>query len=455
MDTTIKTLKQAIFEKAKTIGFTESELYFTRSESFSVSIRKGEIEEYKNSIPQGISFRGTFEGKTGYAFSERVDESIIEVLLNTAKENALIKESSAEPLFKGSEHYPTVDELSEKLAETSVPEKIEMAKKIEQLADNSDPRIKGVDYAVVASGRSETYITNSFGLELYHESGSGVAAVGVRAVEGESTKVAYEYWSGKDFGDFSAEKLVKKVVKKVTDKLGAKSIPSGAYEVVLKNEVVKDILSVVVNNFYAEKVQKGLSLLAGKLGEKVASEKLTICDNVKHDLSLTAVPFDSEGVATLDKVVIEKGILKTFLYNQKSALKEKKQSTGNGFKGSFKSSVDTSINNFFIEAGEVSFDNMIEAIENGILITDVQGLHAGVNAISGDFSLQANGFLIQGGRISKPVEQITIAGNFYDLLKDIEVIADDLYFSPFSSIGTPSMLVKNITVSGNGNGNGE
>ena len=444
----IKAFKTLVFDKAKERGFTEYEIYFAKSESFSVKVRKGQIEEYKNAAPSGLSFRGTYGERTGYAYTERFDEAAATLLVESAKENAIVKEEEAEPLFTGSESYPEIKTLSPKLGEITDAQKIDWAKEMENFAYAADPRVVGVDTAIVLSGVAEKYIANSHGLELYHQSGSGAGYVVVRLTENGSTKLDFDIWAGRDFSTINTQKVAKTAVRKAVRRLGAGSVPSGDYDIVLKNEVVKDILGSVVGNFYAENAQKGLSLLKGKVGTQIAVPELTIRDNILHPLSLNAMPFDSEGVAICDKTVVENGVLKTFLYNQKSARKENRESTGNGFKASYKSSVGTSINNFFIEAGKQSLNEMISKITKGIIITELAGLHSGISSVSGDFSIQAEGFLIENGVQGRPVEQITIAGNFYQLLHDIVGIADDLYFDPFSSIGTPSLWVKNIKVSG-------
>ncbi|MGN1230969.1 MAG: metallopeptidase TldD-related protein, partial [Anaerotignum sp.] len=149
-----------------------------------------------------------------------------------------------------------------------------------------------------------------------------------------------------------------------------------------------------------------------------------------------------------NKAVIEKGVLKTLLYNRASAKKDGVQSTGNGFKAGLTGSVKTGCTNFYLEKGEISREDLFRRMGNGLFITSLMGLHAGTNAVSGDFSLSAEGFRIEGGQIGKPVEQITIAGNFYHLLEGIEELADDLYFGS-AGIGSPSVLLRSLDIAGN------
>ena len=194
-------------------------------------------------------------------------------------------------------------------------------------------------------------------------------------------------------------------------------------------------------------MQKGFSLLKNKIGEHIASSNITIIDNPLLENGFATTAFDSEGVATFRKNVVESGVLKTYLYNLKSAAKDNTVSTGNGFKSGFKGAVSTSTTNFYIENGTVDFDKMAEEMHNGLYITDVAGLHSGASAISGDFSFAAEGFKVENGKITTAVNQITIAGNFYNILNNIAIVGNDLKFNS-SAIGSPSLMIKDISVGG-------
>jgi PmbA protein len=217
--------------------------------------------------------------------------------------------------------------------------------------------------------------------------------------------------------------------------------------VVIKNEVLADILECFSGCFFAESVQKGFSMLKGKVGEAIASDKVSIADEPLLESGYATTAFDSEGVASYNKLVVENGKLVTYLYNLKSANKDGVKSTGNGFKSSYKDTVSTAVTNFYIKPAEKSYDELVAELGNGLIITEVAGLHSGANGITGDFSLAASGFLVENGKVIRPVEQITVASNFFDMLKDIEEIGSDLYFSS-SAVGAPSVIVKNINISG-------
>ncbi|MCL2286171.1 MAG: TldD/PmbA family protein, partial [Firmicutes bacterium] len=160
--------------------------------------------------------------------------------------------------------------------------------------------------------------------------------------------------------------------------------------------------------------------------------------------------FDAEGVATQNKAIIENGVLKTLLYNTKSAEKDGVKSTGNASKAGFGGAIGTGTTNYYLVPGEKSYDELVQGLEKGVIITEMAGLHSGVNAVSGDFSVSAEGYFVENGKIVKPVEQITVAGNFYELLKNIETVGSDLRFHSLGSggIGMPSVLVNGLSIAG-------
>ena len=190
-----------------------------------------------------------------------------------------------------------------------------------------------------------------------------------------------------------------------------------------------------------------LEIFTDKEGEIIASDVVTIVDDPLLDNGFASTPFDDEGVATYKKELVSKGELKTLLHNLKTAYKAGCKSTGNGFKYSYASPVSISPTNLYIEKGEKSLEELMEEVGEGILITELAGLHSGANSITGDFSLAAKGFYIENGKKSYPVEQITIAGNYFYMLKDIEEVGNDLKF-PMSSIGSPSVKIKEISIAG-------
>ncbi len=200
--------------------------------------------------------------------------------------------------------------------------------------------------------------------------------------------------------------------------------------------------------FFAERVQKGLSLLTGKLDQPIASRSITILDDPFEADNPRA--FDAEGVPSVRTTVVENGVLKSYLYNLKSAKKDGVASTSNAGRAGAAGPVNTSPSNFYIVKGEKSFDALRTMLNNGLIITELSGLHAGLNPISGDFSLIAKGLLVENGEVVRSVDQITVAGNFLTMMQGIEEVGADLRFGPpgFGRIGSPSLLIGKLIVSG-------
>ncbi|MDR1687310.1 MAG: TldD/PmbA family protein [Clostridiales bacterium] len=441
--------KDLVFEKAKRAGFTDYEIYYEKGNAFLAKIYNGEVKEFKNAKSAGLSFRGNYNGKTGYSYTAKIDADAAEFLIESAKSGAAVIDEEKETIYAGSEKYIQLED--EKVSEMPAAEKIEKAKVMEKAAYGEDARIKQVPHAAVGNSEGEIHIFNSAGLNLSRKSNIAYAYVYAQAEENSQTKMGWDIFAGKDFTGFDEVGLAKKAVKNAVVMLGARDVKTGKYPVIFENKIAADLIAVYSGIFFAENVQKGFSLLGGKIGEKIASDIFTLNDYALCDKSLSQIPFDSEGVAAYNKAVIKNGILETYLYNLKSAARDNTVSTGNGFKGSYKSPVTTACLNFFVSPGETTEDELLEKMVDGIYVNGLAGLHSGTNAVSGDFSLKADGFIVQGGKISYPIEQFTVAGNFYELIKNIKGIADNLFFDlpgGGGTFGSPSLYVGEVKVSG-------
>lgn len=443
-----KELLKKLIEEGKNEGFSEVEAYVQGSDSLSIEVFDGELEEYSISNSEGISFRGLYNGKMGYSYSEKVDETSINVLVKEAKENAIVNETKDEEIiFEGSEEYQEVEMYNENLNKVDISEKIDFTFKLEEITKKIDNRVESVSGCMYGESEGYSILMNSKGLDLSEHSNLAYSYVSVKLKENDEIKTGSGYILSNDFSKFDIEKIGREAVDEAISKLGGKPIDSGEYSILFRNDTMASLLASFSGVFSAESVQKDLSLLKGKLDEEIASSKISIIDNPFLENALGSSSFDSEGVATKIKKIVDKGILKTFLHDLKTAKKDGVESTGNGFKG-YKSSISVSPTNLYIENGEEPIKEVIENIDLGVQIIDLQGLHSGLNPISGDFSLSATGFLIEEGKITKPVSQITIAGNFFDMLKDILKAGDDIKFNFSGNIGSPSILVNKLNISG-------
>ncbi len=447
----IQELRDLIFQKGSEEGFGDMELHYESNKKFSCSVFEGEVDDYSIAVDGGMGLRGIYNDKMGYSFTEKVDETSIDTLIEGAKMNAqMIDSSEVEEIFGGSPIYERVDYFSDDLCKVTADEKTELLLKLEKEILSLDPRVKQVNYCMLEEYESETMLFNTKGLAKAEKTNNMVVYASIVVQQEEDIKSASKLLIKRDFKKFDYEELARQLVEEALSYIGASSIESGSYQVILKNTAAAEILQAFSGVFSAENVHKGRSLLKNKLGEAIAAPIVRIVDNPHLKEGVRSSSFDGEGVATRKNVIVEDGLLKSLLHNLKTARKDGVEPTGNGYKSSYKGIISIAPTNFYIRSGANSYEDMIQSMEEGIIITQLQGLHSGTNAVSGDFSLAADGYCVKGGVIERPLNQITVAGNFYQLLKDIIVIGDDLEFAiPGSSYtGSPSLKISSLSIAG-------
>jgi len=443
----IEAFKDKLFKAAKERGFADCEIYFANGSSFSVKVFEGELREYKNAGDAGLSFRGLYNGKMGYAYSEKIEDDVIPFLVENAAQNAeIIEDADIEDLFAGSGAYPSVKTYESSLSGVSAAEKIDLALRMEKAAKNADKRVESVDYCGLETGENETFIMNTLGLNVSEKSNYMSAYSYPRVRGGEQVKMNGDVWMGKYISEFDPEYVGKRSAEISLSYLGAKSVPTKKYKVIFTGEAMSPFLETFIGVFYAENVQKGFSLLKDKIGTKIAADIVNIRDDALLPDKPGSAAFDSEGVAAKNKSVIENGVLKTFLHNRKTAAKDGVEPTGNGFKPSFKSPVGISATNFYIVPSDKSQDDLIKEMGGGLVISEIAGFHSGTNDVSGDFSLSAEGYVVENGKKTGAVEQITIAGNYFTLLKEITAVGSDIRW--LGGVCSPSVAVRELSVSG-------
>ena len=440
--------KEKLFEEANKAGFEEYEIYYADGESLSINIYEGEVEKYKLNTAFGLSFRGKINGKMGYSYSEILDEEAIKTLIENAKSAALtIENDDVKFIYEGDKEYKEIDCFKKELEGINPDKYIELALQMEKECKKQCDKVINFSSCAIGYGKSTYGIINSKGLNLKNERNS-LSAYVIPIIEADGEKYdGMGYVLAQKLDDIKPDELAKQAIEEATSRIGGKSIPSGNYKIIINNEAMVSLLGTFSSIFNSEQAQKGLSLLQGKEGEIIASDIVTLIDDPHLKDGLGTCSFDDEGVATYTKEIVTNGKLNTLLYNLETANKAGVKSTGNGFKSSYASTVGVSETNFYIKPGEKTFDELCEIVKDGVIITEFAGLHSGASSVTGDFSLAAKGFMIENGKKTFPVEQITIAGNFFTLLKDIEEVGCDLKF-PMSSIGSPSIIVKELSIAG-------
>lgn len=445
----VRSFARELFVQGSALGFGDMEVYASSRNQFRVGVFKSEIDSYTLAESRGLMFRGLINGKMGYSFTENFAAEGIEALLKDALANADIMDSDeGEEIFTGAApaEYALVDAFSAQLTEVVAGEKIAWVKDVEKQAYALDNRVFTAQVSV-GDTAGETLIMNSRGLELRHRDNFAAGYISAVVKEGQDTKQSYAFVAARDFSRFDAAKVAKEAVEEALSLLGAAPVTSGSYPVVLRKDVAQAFLSTFASSFSADAAQKGMSLLKGKVGQRIMSDIVTIVDDPHLAERPNAAPFDAEGFPTRKKAVVEAGILNTLLHNQKTAKKDGSASTGNAHKAAYNAPVGVAPSNFYIAPGRHSFQELLTQMGEGLVITSIQGTHAGANPVSGDFSLSAYGYLVSGGQVARPVNQITIAGNFLAMLSDVRAVADDLDFG-VGAIGAPSLYIGSLAVSG-------
>ncbi len=438
---------QKFIDEAQKIGLESYELYVQHTYRLCIELFHHEISSYTVADTTILAARGIYNGKIGYAYSELNDSTTPMYLAEQVKENAkAITDTETPYIFEGSSLYKKKNTYNAHLSSISAQDKIALLHDIETQLRLKDERIVEVGGVSYEENASEITLVNSHGLYLKHKTNDFVLYAEAVAKQDEEVKTGYDIVFGNDLQSVNVAQLVDDIAKKTLSQLGGAPCDSRDYPCVFTPQVFASLLSCFLASASANEVLKHSSFLEGKLNTLVASKKLSVTEN-PLSRNVFFRYFDDEGVATFPKTVIEKGVLKTYFHNLTTAHQMGVAPTGNGYKDSAKGKVGIHFLNLFVKPGKYSEEEMISPISEGVYITEIQGLHAGMNQQSGNFSLQAKGFMIRNGKIAEPINLITIAGNLLSIMHDIKEVANNSE-TQLSSITCPSVLIRSIAVAG-------
>ena len=444
-----QSFKNAVIAEAKALGVAEYELYYQSGSDTSIGVFGHEVNEFSSSEGGGICFRCIVDGKMGYASTQALNEREARAVVRRAADNAACLETEeAVFLCEGGKTYRSLTTQSYDLlgAESLVETALQTQKK---LYDADSRVIDGTEVQVIAQ-RSQIAICNSRGLDLrYDNTVTGMGAMAVVS-DGKEMADAFQIRMGK-LTELDTDSMTAKAAAKALSRLGGDVAPTGQYPIVFSPEAVAALLQTFSGVFSSENAQKGLSKLAGSEGQTVASAVVNLLDDPFHPENPMPIPFDAEGSPTDRKAVIEGGVLKTLLYNLKTAAVAGKQTTGNASKAGYDAPVAVRPFSFYLAGGELTEEELLAKAGNGVFIDSLEGLHSGANPISGDFSLQGGGFLIEHGSLTTPVKSFTVAGNFFEVLKNIVAVANNSHLPMamgMTAFGGPSILVEGLSVAG-------
>lgn len=440
-----KELAGQLVKKCLKKGADEAEVYIESVRNLSIEVRNGEIETVQESASQGVGFRIFVEKKMAFSscndFKEEALDNAISRAIEFAK-STTADENNVLPEDKGMTEVGGL--YDPQISKVSMDEKIELAKKVEKLA-MKDPRITKSAGSGYGEGEGEIFLANSYGL-LKSDKESGCSfGVTVVAEKGDQKSSGSDSCTRRFFADLeSAEKIAAKAAKDAYEMLDPKMIKTQKATVVFDPDVAYAILGGILDAINGEKVLQGASFLAKKMNQKIGSELLTIIDDGTRPKGLASAPFDGEGVPTQKRMVVEKGVLKGFLYNTSVAKRAGVKTTGNASRGGFSRVPDIGPHNFYITAGEIPPEEIIKATKKGLLLKEVTGY--GINPVNGNFSGGASGFWVEDGKIAFPVKGVTIAGTAEEMLNGIDLVGNDLDLN--KTLISPTFRIKLMQIGG-------
>ena len=424
------------------------EAYVSRGLSTEVRVYRGEVEHFVSAQSEGIGIRVIRNGRTGTSYAGTLDPSVVADVLAEARDNlgyAEVDEWAG--LAEPDGVSVTPQELwNPRLETTSTAAKIELAKELERLTLGLDARVR-VDDANYADSFGEAAVATSTGIRAAGRENGCYVSVGTLADDGDETQTGFGFAVGRAVDELDIGRAAAEAVDRATRLLGATKPASRRVTVVLDPYVTAQFLSVIGGTLSGDAVARGRSLFANRLDDEVASPLLTLVDDPTNPLAYTATDIDGEGLAARRNVLIENGRLDRFVHSTYSARRLGAAPTGNGVRGGYAGSPAAGCLALQVVPGHRSQAELVSGVADGILVQQVQGLHSGVNAVSGDFSTGAAGLVIENGTIGRPVREFTIASTLQRMLLDIAEVGGDLEWLPMRAAGV-SLVIHDVTMSG-------
>jgi PmbA protein len=426
------------------------EAYGQEERHTEVSALRGDVEGMTFAESRGVGVRVIRDERLGYAWAANPSrEEILDAVRQARANAALAEPDPANGLPPAVPVEPMPELFSEASAAIGADDKVRMALDLERYTVSRDPRVRKVDMAQIGDATSRVAIASSEGVDLtYARTDAWVVAVTL-AVEGDETQTGFSFTISRGLDRLAWEPVADEAVERAVQMLGAKKPDTTKVPVVLDPFAASHFLGVLASALNADNVLKGRSLFAEMVGQQVGSEAFTLIDDGRRTDGPAACPFDGEGVPSGRTELFTTGRLNGFLHSTYTARRAggDQGSTGNGKRGGYRSAPGVGTSNFYVEAGTASFGELLARAGGGVLIMDVSGVHSGANPISGEFSVGATGRRIEpGGALGEPLREMTIASTLPEMLKGIHATGTDFRF--FSSVGTPSILIGEMTLAG-------
>ncbi|WP_420451036.1 TldD/PmbA family protein [Ilumatobacter sp.] len=429
------------------------EAFVSRGGETEVRVYEGDVEHFVSAQAEGIGIRVIREGRTGFAYGGTLDEPAIGEVLAEARDNVAFGTVDDHSGLAEPDGVASTEQVlwNDALAQCATDDKIDLAKQLEKLTAGRDPRVR-VDDANYADSWGESAVASTRGIRRSGRENGCYVSVSTLADEGEGdaaeTQTGFGFSVGREPSEFDLDRASREAVERATRLLGATKPRSRTTTVVLDPFVTAQFLGVISSTLNGDAVVKGRSLFAERLGDEVASPLVTLVDDPTNPEAYTATDVDGEGLAARRNVLIEDGVLRRFVHNSYSARRAGTTSTGNAIRGGFAGTPGVGCLALSLAPGSRDQGAIVADLDDGLLVQQVQGLHSGVNPISGDFSTGAAGLLVSNGEIGAPVREFTIASTLQRMLLDIVEVGSDLDWLPMRSAGM-TLVISGVKMSGN------
>jgi PmbA protein len=429
----------------------EAEAYAQRESGREVRVFGGEVESLTAATSQGVGVRVWIGARAGYAFGTELSERALRDVAARAVTAAKVAdedENAAAPRFSGD--YPVLEGLRDDSISSWGPDRVvDLALGVERAALDADERVGAVEAAVYADSDDAMAITSSTGVRCAYEASSCYSFVQALAGGEGSKETGLGFDMARSPDRLDPDAIGAEGAERAAAMIGAAKPPSRSCPVVFDPTVAASFAGLIGGGLSADSVQRGRSPFAELLGETVASEALVMHDDGLASDGLAASPCDDEGIPRARTALIEDGRLQTFLYDSYTARRGEVQRAGNASRAGYRSPPGVGTSNLTIATGELSTPDLLASAGDGVYVTDVAGLHSGVNPVNGIFSVGASGRLISGGALADPVREFTIASDLVSMLKAVEQAGSEGRWVPFGGVvHTPPLLVAEMTVSG-------
>jgi PmbA protein len=425
------------------------EVYISRGTDTEVRVYEGEVESLSSATSAGAGIRVVSGGRQGFAYAGTLDEAVLVETLEEARSNASFASSEpwvGLPAPDGAQAAP-LDLWRDELATWPTQRKVDAALELERQVRGGDPRIRQVESARWGDESTEMAVASSLGVLAFDRSTSCYLAAVAVAGEGAESKTAHGYTVGRCPSELVPSKAADDAVARAVRMLGATQPRSAHLPVVLEPRVSAQLLNLLGSVLSGERVLKGTSLFSDRMGEAVAAPVVTLMDDPTVPEAWGAAAFDDEGLACRRNLMIEAGTLRCFLYDSTSARRAGTGSTASAVRAGFKSAPGVGTRAVQLRVGEMSPKEVLAQVGDGLLVQSVTGMHSGVNAVSGDFSVGAEGLLVRGGELAAPVREVTVASSIQRMLQGVSAVANDVEWLPSRAAGV-TLAISEMSMGG-------